>query len=98
MKYDLINPILLLLIGVANGCCFLRANRYTVHYKAVFQQLAFLIFIQSIVAILCGAVPVISAYYYLSVGSPWLGFLFGLFIGHIYGNRSSCADDPDDLV
>lgn len=98
MKYDLINPILLFLIGVVNGCCFLRTNRYTIHYKMVFQQFVLFISMQSMVAVLCGVVPVISAFYNLSVGSPWLGFLFGLFIGHIYGNRSSYADDLDDLV
>jgi site-specific recombinase len=95
MKYELFSPILLFLIGVMNGWCFMRANRYTVHYKMAFQHfLAFLI-LQSVISVLFGVVPLTVAFYNLGVESPWISFLLGLFVGHIYGNKPSVGDGFD---
>ena len=87
MKYELFSPVLLFLIGVVNGYCFLRANRYTVHYEMVFNQYLAFVMVQSVISALFDAVPLTVAFYNLGVDWPWVSFLFGLFVGHIYGNK-----------
>ena len=95
MRYELFSPILLFLIGVVNGFCFLRANKYTVHYKMAFHQFVTFVIAQSVVSVFVSVVPLTAAFYNLGVESPWISFLLGLFVGHIYGNKPSVGDGFD---